>query len=90
MISGLQIFGYTIALCGMLYFKLGADALKSYFAEGTRRWAEFGSRRPVLRKITVVALVLVTIFVLLGGFAPAYPEYDSYLVGMKNVVGGKA
>jgi hypothetical protein len=71
-ISGLQFFGYAIALCGMVYYKLGLDALKGYAAEGLRHWAEFGNTRPVLRKVIVIAGGLFFIFVLFGGFAPSY------------------
>lgn len=45
-VTALQFFGYGIALCGMVYFKLGYDTLKSYAAEGGRKWAEFGATRP--------------------------------------------
>jgi arginine exporter protein ArgO len=92
MISGLQIFGYSIALGGMLYYKLGADAIKDYFKDGGRRWAEFGATRPLLRKLLVIALAITTLFVLLGGLAPTYaPEYDpaNYITGVKNAVGGR-
>lgn len=76
-VSGLQFFGYSIALCGMVYYKLGFDAIKGYAGEGQRQWAEFGARRPVMRKVIVIAGAVVFIFVLLGGLAPTYaPEYD--------------
>jgi len=89
-ISPLQIFGYGIALCGLVYYKLGAETLKGYFSEVNRQWAEFGARRPALRKLIVLGLVILTIFVLLGGLAPTYaPEYDpvNYLSGTKSAIG---
>ncbi|ORY64034.1 triose-phosphate transporter [Pseudomassariella vexata] len=73
-ISGLQFFGYAVALCGMVYYKLGYEAIKGYAAEGGRQWAEFGAARPALRKIIVIAAALFFVFVLFGGFAPA--EYN--------------
>ncbi|KAI1112749.1 triose-phosphate transporter [Nemania sp. NC0429] len=76
-ISGLQAFGYSIALGGMVYYKLGGDALKGYASEASRQWAEFGSTRPALRKVVVVSAVVLLIFLVLGGLAPTYaPEYD--------------
>lgn len=71
-ISGLQAFGYTIALCGMVYYKLGLEAIRGYAAEGVRQWGEFGAARPVARKVTVIVGTLFLIFVLFGGFAPSY------------------
>ncbi|KAK6197134.1 hypothetical protein LQW54_010876 [Pestalotiopsis sp. IQ-011] len=79
-ISGLQAFGYTIALCGMVYYKLGFEAIKGYGAEGVRQWAEFGNSRPVLRKVIVIAGALFFLFALFGGLAPSYgADYRPYL-----------
>jgi hypothetical protein len=79
-ISGLQAFGYTIALCGMVYYKLGLDAIKGYAGEGVRQWAEFGNSRPVLRKVIVIVGALFLIFALFGGLAPSYgADYRPYL-----------
>ncbi|KAI0137367.1 triose-phosphate transporter family-domain-containing protein [Xylariales sp. AK1849] len=79
-ISGLQFFGYAIALSGMVYYKLGYEALKGYAGEGARKWAEFGAVRPVLRKVIVIVTVLFFIFVLFGGLAPSYATaYQPYL-----------
>ncbi|CAK7274656.1 hypothetical protein SEPCBS57363_006275 [Sporothrix epigloea] len=69
-VTGLQFFGYGIALCGMVYFKLGYDTLKSYVAESGRRWAEFGATRPALRKLVVagtVVSVILMLFTCAGG-----------------------
>lgn len=77
-VSGLQFFGYSIALGGMVYYKLGYEALKGYAAEGGRYWAEFGNSRPALRKVIIFTAALFFIVVLFGGVAPAYaPEYVS-------------
>ncbi|EKD14075.1 uncharacterized protein L3040_007925 [Drepanopeziza brunnea f. sp. 'multigermtubi'] len=89
-ISGLQAFGYTVALCGMVYYKLGQKELKPFIAEGTRRWAEFGASKPILRKLVVFSCFMTTFFFLLGGLAPTYaPEYDpkNVLAAAKNSLG---
>ena len=71
-LSNLQVFGYSIALLGMLYFKTSADQRKELIGGATRSWAEFGANRPILRKLLIISLVGATIFVLLSGFAPTY------------------
>ncbi|KAI0479090.1 TPT-domain-containing protein [Xylariaceae sp. FL0804] len=89
-ISGLQAFGYSIALGGMVYYKLGFDALKGYAGEAGRQWAEFGAARPALRKVVVIGSVLIFVFILFGGLAPTYaPEYDPshYLTGAASKIG---
>lgn len=76
-VTALQFFGYSIALGGMVYYRLGYDTLKTYAGEAGRQWAELGNTRPVLRRVAIVTLVLLVVFVLLGGLAPTYaPEYD--------------
>ena len=78
-ISPLQYFGYTVALCGLIYYKLGAATIKAQLSEAGRLWAEFGSNRPALRKVVVFGGILVMLFVLLGGLAPTVGYDPKYL-----------
>jgi hypothetical protein len=76
-ISGLQAFGYSIALGGMIYYKLGYDALKGYAGEASRQWQEFGVLRPATRKIIVIVCALLFVFLVFSSLAPTYaPSYD--------------
>lgn len=89
-ISGLQAFGYTIALGGMIYYKLGQKELKPLISEVGRRWAEFGASKPILRKLLTFTVFVFAVFSLLGGLAPTYaPDYDpkNYFVAAKNSLG---
>ncbi|KAL6860397.1 hypothetical protein ACO1O0_004425 [Amphichorda felina] len=76
-VTGLQFFGYSIALGGMVYYKLGFEQLKGHIADANRSWAEFGVRKPVLRKLIIIVASAFLLFTLFGGLAPTYaPEYD--------------
>lgn len=76
-VTALQFFGYSIALMGMVYYKLGFEQLKGYIGEANRHWAEFGARKPVLRKVSIIVMSVFVLFTLFGGLAPTYaPEYD--------------
>ena len=76
-VTPLQIFGYSIALAGMVYYKLGADKLKEHFGQARLAWADYGVRHPALRKLIIFGIVLVFVFILLGGLAPTYAkDYD--------------
>lgn len=66
-VSALQYFGYGVALCGLVYFKLGGDTIKAQFSEGNRQWAEYGAKHPALRKVIVFGSILLTVFIILGG-----------------------
>jgi hypothetical protein len=76
-VSKTQFFGYSVALGGLLYYKLGAEQIKQYFSQGGRMWTEFGVQRPVARKLVILGLVVVTLLVLMGGLAPSYAPESS-------------
>lgn len=75
-VTPLQFFGYAVALGGMVYYKLGFEQLRGYIGEGNRQWAEFGARKPALRKVVIFISCAFMLFVLFGGLAPTYaPDY---------------
>lgn len=84
-VSGIQFFGYSIALGGLVYYKLGADKLKDYAGQGGRQWAEYGQTHPAMRKVIIFSVVLFGLFLVLGGMAPYLPE--QYSQGVKNQAG---
>ncbi|KAK9441566.1 DUF250 domain membrane protein [Metarhizium brunneum] len=84
-VTPLQFFGYSIALGGMVYYKLGFEQLKGYMGEASRQWAEFGARKPVLRKIAIIVLAVFLFFSLFTALAPSY-AYDP--TRLTNTVAG--
>lgn len=87
-VTPLQFFGYSIALGGLVYYKLGADKLKEYGAEAGRQWADYGVRHPALRKLIVFGGVIIILFLLLGGLAPSYAPDAASLNKVKGILGG--
>lgn len=71
-VSPLQFFGYSIALGGMVYYKLGYEQIKGYAGEANRQWAEFGARKPVLRKISIIVGGFMLLVLVFSGLAPGY------------------
>src|SRR5436190_2882450 len=62
-VTGLQAFGYSIALGGLLYYKLGSEKIKDLTNQGNRLWAEYGASHPIARRSIVFgacAIVAVT------------------------------
>jgi len=84
-VSGLQFFGYSIALGGMVYYKLGYEALKGYAGEAGRQWADFGNRKPALRRLSIITLVLFVLFFVLHGLAPV--DASDYFQDAKSRLG---
>jgi hypothetical protein len=71
-VSRLQWLGYTIAVAGLIYYKVGAETLKSGFQSAGREWAQFSAKHPVLR----ILIVFVTFIMLFGvGFTLVTPAY---------------
>lgn len=53
-VTPLQSFGYSIALIGMIYYKLGYEQIKGHIGNASRQWATFGAEKPVLQRITMI------------------------------------
>ena len=92
-VSGIQAFGYSIALCGLIYYRLGLETMKEYIGAGSRAWADYGNRRPAARKLLIFVMTFVIVIVLMGAVSRAgvVPEnYDpAKLAGskLKDVLG---
>lgn len=88
-VAPLQFFGYSIALGGMVYYKLGVDQIKGYAGEAARQWAEFGARKPILRKLSIIVMIFFTVLILFGGLAPRYGDYNpsKVVAGVTNGFG---
>ena len=63
-VSPLQFAGYSLALCGLVYYKLGAEKMLEYGAGVYRAWAEFGLHHPVRRVVYLVIAAVGVILVL--------------------------
>ena len=82
-VSPLQAFGYSIALAGLVYYKLGGEKLKGFIADSQRQWSEYGQRAPVMRRVIMVGLGVLTVFVVFGGLVPR----TGYVVSRTSVRG---
>ncbi|KAB8230520.1 hypothetical protein ETB97_012489 [Aspergillus alliaceus] len=82
-VTPLQFFGYSIALIGLVYYKLGGDKIKEYTSQANRSWAEYGANHPAKRKSIIIGAVVLIFFLLVGSMAPSYTT-DS----VKGLLGG--
>jgi len=91
-VSMLQAFGYSIALGGLVYYKLGGEKLKEYLGQGSMKWQEFGQTRPALRKLMVFSAVIMSMFMILGSLGPRYAPDSTGKVynGIGKLIGDKA
>jgi hypothetical protein len=76
-----QAFGYSIALGGLIYYKLGGEKLKEYL----------GQTRPALRKVLVFGAAVISMFLILGSLGPRYApdSTDKLYNGIGQMIGEK-
>lgn len=87
-VTPLQFFGYSIALGGLIYYKLGGEMLKEYASKAGRSWGEYGNTNPAMRKAIVFGGGLLFIFLLIGGLAPSYAGDNVSIARVKDMLGG--
>jgi hypothetical protein len=87
----IQAFGYSIALGGLIYYKLGGEKLKEYLGQGSMKWAELGQTRPALRKVLVFGAAAISMFLILGSLGPRYApdSTDKLYNGIGQMIGEK-
>lgn len=81
-VTPLQFFGYSIALGGLVYYKLGADKMKDYLFQGQRMWGEYGAQKPAQRKMVIFGGLAVSLLLFLGFiYSGRITEYGSSVIG---------
>ena len=71
-VTKLQFFGYSLALLGLIYYKLGGDKIKEYVHQGSRSWSEYGQNKPIQRKLVVLSGIVIFAFLAMGYVVPDY------------------
>ncbi|KAJ6115558.1 sugar phosphate/phosphate translocator [Penicillium sp. IBT 18751x] len=88
MLWNTPFFGYSIALIGLVYYKLGGDKMREYTSQAGRAWAEYGNTKPGQRKFVIFGAAALVFFLFVGAMAPSYaPERVNQVKGM---LGGAA
>lgn len=85
-VTGQQFFGYSIALAGLTYYKLGADNLKSLTTDARLRFGDYRQKNPARTKLIgiVSAFLLVSYAFWMWGPTSA-TQYSQYV---RNVATG--
>lgn len=76
-VAPLQFFGYSIALGGLVWYKLGADGVKNGIRDSQLAFAQMQQNNPARAKGLVIAAVLI------GGFLIVYSFFPS-LMGIEQ------
>lgn len=85
-VTGLQFFGYSLALVGLVYYKLGGDKIREYTGQANRAWSEYGNTHPAQRKFIIFGAATLIFFLFVGSMAPSYAP--SQVDRVKGMLGG--
>lgn len=87
-VTALQFFGYSIALLGLVYYKLGGDKIREYTGQTNRAWTEYGNNRPAQRRFVIFGAAALAFFLFIGSMAPSYAP--DQVASVKGMLGGAA
>lgn len=75
-VSGTQVFGYSIALGGLIYYKLGADGVKNFARDAQLQFGTMRQNHPARWKAVLGGLVLLILAAVVWSLWPIVPaEY---------------
>jgi hypothetical protein len=70
-VTPLQFFGYSIALAGLVYYKLGAEKINSLTTDVRLQAGEYRRANPAKAKGIMAGATLTIIFIVLYAGAPS-------------------
>lgn len=78
-VTGQQFFGYSIALAGLVYYKLGSEKINNLAADTRLQIAQYRQKNPAQAKLLGVVVVVVIVGLILWGWPAAtssgYADY---------------
>lgn len=72
-VSGTQVFGYAIALGGLVYYKLGADGVKNFARDAQLSLGQMRQDNPGRTKAMMAGAALFVLAILYFVLSPALP-----------------
>lgn len=85
-VTGQQFFGYSIALAGLTYYKLGAENLKSLATDARLRFGDYRQKNPARTKLVgIVAMFILVAWAFWMWGPTAGGDYAKYV---RSVVRG--
>ncbi|KAK4495572.1 hypothetical protein PRZ48_012840 [Zasmidium cellare] len=84
-VSPIQFFGYSIALAGLVYYKLGADGVKNFARDAQLSMGTMRQNHPARAKGLILGGVFVTLMLVTWYLWPSIPtEYKKAPFGTTN------
>lgn len=74
-VTGQQFFGYSVALAGLVYYKLGAEKLQALATDARLYSAEYRQKNPAKTKILGICAILAVVTWAFWMWGPMSGEY---------------
>lgn len=78
-VTGQQFFGYSIALVGLTYYKLGPEKIQSLATDIRLHSAEYRQKNPARTKIIGIFAILAVVTWAFWIWDPVSGDYSSYV-----------
>ena len=79
-VTGQQFFGYSIALAGLVYYKLGPDKIQTLAKDTQLQISQYRQSNPARVKVAGAATVFVVVFMLMWLWGPnSTSQYTEYV-----------
>lgn len=72
-VTWVQAIGYSIALGGLIYYKVGAEQLQSSMSDARARFASYSQKNPSKAKLAIVGGILALITIIAFASWPYIP-----------------
>jgi hypothetical protein len=88
-VTGQQFFGYSLALAGLVWYKLGADQIRSLATNSRLQFAEYRQQNPARTRIIALVAILAVVAFILWAWSPAQASGYAQFVKGANFYGGR-
>lgn len=79
-VTGQQFFGYSLALVGLVYYKLGAEKMQSLATDARLSFADYRQKNPARTKLLGIVSLLLLISLTFWMWGPGSTgEYVKYV-----------
>lgn len=87
-VTGQQFFGYSLALVGLVYYKLGAEKMQSMATDARLSFADYRQKNPARTKLLSIAgllfLIALSFWMWGPGSSGGYTQYVKSAAGYKE------
>lgn len=78
-VTGQQFFGYSIALAGLVYYKLGPEKMKSLVTDARLQSTQYRQKNPARTKVIGIFAIISVVLWAFWMWGPSSSDYTQYV-----------